>query len=324
MVIRRYSADSTALLGIVIVGQRILFQIVRRFIPVSVSRPDSINIGVAVCVGVSAVNLRLFHRYFCHNTVRQSVIIRLGFDHFVQNRRCAPADEDVGVACGFIGEGKGMGDYLAAGSRCRFIMAQALAGNRTAGGELRRCAYHMVVGAENVRIVAVVAVVTDMDGIIIVIRVAVAVAVHRVDGIKRNILGGHDVLIMRDNLVDVRLRRICLKNLRDLRFTPTNEDRILAFFQLRRIAIIGADLLACDMRGGLRGVCSAATVEVIGEGIELFYFRCKGSVAGNRFILELFSSICFSSFRPRAGKTIAITNRNRWNSSQLISVPHLC
>ena len=194
-----------------------------------------------------------------------------------------------------------MGSCLAAGSRCRVIMAQALAGNRTAGGELRRCAYHMVVGAKNVRIVAVVAVVTDMDGIIIVIRIVVAVAVHRVDGIKRNILGGHDVLIMRDNLVDVRLRRVFRKRVRDLLFTPTDEDRLFALFQISRAGIIRADLLALDMRGGRRSRCSAAAVEVIGEGIEFFYFRFNGHIAGNCYFPELIGGIYLVSDRPVSG-----------------------
>ena len=322
--IRRQLSHSTALLGIALVGQRILFQIVRRFIPVSVSRPDSINIGVAVCVGVSAVNLRLFHRYFCHNTVRQSVIIRLGFDHFVQNRRCAPADEDVSVACGFIGEGKGMGSCLAASSRCRFIMTQALAGNRTVGGELRRCACHMMMGTENVFTNIVIAVVTDMDGIIVVIRIVVAVAVHRVDGIKRNILGGHDVLIMRDDLVDVRLRRVFRKRVRDLLFTPTDEDRLFALFQISRAGIIRADLLALDMRGGRRSRCPAASVEVIGEGIELFYFRCKGYIAGNCYFPELIGGIWVGSVRPVSGEAIAFIGGDCWDHvPQFVPVPHL-
>ena len=187
----------------------------------------------------------------------------------------------MGVACGFIGEGKGVGSHLAAGIGCRFIMAQALAGNRTAGGELCRCACHMMMGTENVFTNIVIAVVTDMDGIIVVIRIAVAVAVHRIDGIKRNIMSGHDVLIMRDNLADILLRRIFRKNLLDLRFTPADEDRLFALFQILRAGIIRADLLALDMRGGLRSICSAASVEVIGEGIEFFYFRFNGHIAGN-------------------------------------------
>ena len=207
----------------------------------------------------------------------------------------------MGVACGFIGEGKGVGSHLAAGSRCRFIMAQALAGNRTAGGELRRCACHMMMGTENVFTNIVIAVVTDMDGIIVVIRIVVAVAVHRVDGIKRNILGGHDVLIMRDDLVDVRLRRVFRKRVRDLLFTPTDEDRLFALFQISRAGIIRADLLALDMRGGRRSRCSAASVEVIGEGIEFFYFRCKGHIAGNYCILEFVGGVCVGSVRPVSG-----------------------
>ena len=180
-------------------------------------------------------------------------------------------------------------------------MAQALAGNRTAGGELLRCSCHMVVRADNVRIVAVVAVVTDMDGIIVVIRVAVAVAVHRVDGIKRNILGGHDVLIMRDNLVDIPLLRVFRKRILNLRITPADEDRLIALFQIFRAGIIRADLLALDMRGGRRSRCPAASVEVIGEGIELFYFRRKGCIAGNYCILEFVGGVCVGSVRPVSG-----------------------
>ena len=322
-ILRRHLIHSAALLGIAIVGQRILFQIVRRFIPVSVSRPDSINIGVAVCVGVSAVSLRLFHRYFCHNAVRQSVILRLGFDHFVQNRRCAPADEDVGVACGFIGESKSMGSYLATGIGCRFIMTHDLAGNHTVGGELLRCSCHMVVRTDNVLIVAVVAVVTDMDGIIIVIRIAVAVAVHRIDGIKRNILGGHDVLIMRDNLADILLRRVFRKRLLDLSFTPADKNRLFALFQISRVGIIRADLLSLNMPGGRRSVCSAAAVEVIGEGIELFYFRCKGYIAGNCYFLELVGGVCVGSVRPVAGEAIACIGVDVRDSIKLLAVPHL-
>ena len=322
--VRRQLSHSAALLGIAIVGQRILFQIVRRFIPVAVGGPYSINIGVAVIIGVSAVSLRLFHRYFRHNAARQSIIISLGFDNAVQNRRCAPADEDVSVACGFIGEGKGMGSYLAAGSRCRFIMAQALAGNRTAGGELRRCACHMVMRAENVRIVAVVAVVTDVDGIIVVIRIAVAVAVHRVDGIKRNILGGHDVLIMRDNLVDIPLLRVFRKRLLDLRFTPADKNRLFALFQISRAGIIRADLLSLNMPGGRRSRCPAASVEVIGEGIELFYFRFNGHIAGNCYFLELIGGICVGSVRPVSGEAIAFIGGDCWDHvPQFVPVPHL-
>ena len=203
-------------------------------------------------------------------------------------------------------------------------MAQALAGNRTAGGELRRCACHMVMGTEDVFTNIVIAVVTDVDGIIVVIRIAVAVAVHRVDGIKRNILGGHDVLIMRDNLVDILLRRVFRKRVRDLLFTPTDEDRLIALFQIFRVGIIRADLLALDMRGGRRSRCPAASVEVIGEGIELFYFRCKGYIPGNCYFLELIGGICVGSVRPVSGEAIAFIGCDcRDNISQLTRMPHI-
>ena len=52
--IRRQVCHSAALLGIAIVGQRILFQIVLYIIPVAVGGPDGVHIGVAVCVGVLA------------------------------------------------------------------------------------------------------------------------------------------------------------------------------------------------------------------------------------------------------------------------------
>ena len=194
-----------------------------------------------------------------------------------------------------------MGSCLAAGSRCRFIMAQALAGNRTAGGELRRCTCHMMMGTEDVFTNIVIAVVTDMDSIIVVIRLAVAVGVHRIDGIKRNILGGHDVLIMRDNLADILLRRIFRKRVRDLLFTPTDKNRLFALFQISRAGIIRADLLALDMRGGRRSRCSAAAVEVIGEGIEFFYFRFNGHIAGNCYFPELIGGIYLVSDRPVSG-----------------------
>ena len=174
-----------------------------------------------------------------------------------------------------------MGSHLVAGSRCRFIMAQALAGNRTAGGELCRCACHMMVGAEDVFTNIVIAVITNMDGTVVVIRIAVAVGIRRINGVEDDIMSGHCVFIRRDNLVDVVLRCVCRKRLRDLLFTPTDEDRILAIFQIPRAGIIRSELLALDMRGGLRSICSAASVEVIGEGIEFFYFRFNGHIAGN-------------------------------------------
>ena len=322
--IRRQVCHSAALLGIAIVGQRILFQIVRYIIPVAVGGPDGVHIGVAVIIGVSAVSLRLFHSYFCHNAARQSIIISLGFDNGVQNRRCAPADEDVVVTSGGILVGKGVGSHLAAGSRCRFIMAQALAGNRTAGGELRRCACHMMMGTEDVFTNIVIAVVTDMNSIIVVIRVAVVVGVHRVDGVEGNITGRHCVFVRGDNRVDVVLRRVCRKRVRDLFFTPTDEDRILAILQILRAGIIRPDLLALDMRGGLRSRCPAASVEVIVEGMELFYFRCKGHIAGNCYFLELVGGVCVGSLRPVSGEAIAFIGGDCWDHvPQFGPVPHL-
>ena len=227
------------------------------------------------------------------------------------------------VACGFIGEGKGVGSYLAASSRCRFIMAQALAGNRTVGGELRRCAYHMVVGAEDVLIDAVVAVVTDMDGIIAVIRLAVAVSVHRIDGVEGDITGGHCVFIRRDDLVNILLCRIFPKRILDLLFTPADKNRLFALFQIFRAGIIRSDLLALNMPGGHRSRCPAASVEVIGEGIELFYFRRKGYIAGNCYFLELVGGICVGSVCPVSGKAIAVIGRYCRDSHKLLTVPHL-
>ena len=94
--VRRHLSHSAALLGIAIVGQLILFQIVRRIIPIAVSRPYSINIGVAVIVGVLAGVFGVLirnsiprlsqHGNRCHNAARQSVIISPGFDNGVQNR----------------------------------------------------------------------------------------------------------------------------------------------------------------------------------------------------------------------------------------------
>ena len=325
--IRRQLSHSAALLGIAIVGQRILFQIVRDIIPVAVGGPYGVDIGVAVCVGVlagvfgvlsrNAVARRCQHGDRRHNAVRQSVILRLGFDHFVQDWLGAPTNKDIGAV------GKGVGSHPAAGSRCRFIMAQALAGNRTVGGELRRCSCHMVVRADNVRMVAVVTVVTDMDGIIVVIRFAVAVSVHRVDGIEGNITGWHCVFIRRDDLGDVLLCRVFRKRLLDLRFTPAGKNRLFALFQFLRVGIIRSDLLALDMRGGLRSVCSAAAVKVIGERIELFYFRCKGYIAGNCYFLELVGGVCVGSVRPVAGEAIACIGVDVRDSIKLLAVPHL-
>ena len=230
----------------------------------------------------------------------------------------------MGVACGFIGEGKGVGSHLAAGSRCRFIMAQSLAENRTVGGELRRCACHMMMGTENVFTNIVIAVVTDMDGIIIVIRIAVAVAVHRIDGVEGDITGGHFVLIRRDDLGDVLLRRVFRKRLLDLSFTPADKNRLFALFQISRAGIIRADLLSLNMPGGRRSVCSAAAVEVIGERIELFYFRCKGYIAGNCYFLELVGGVCLVSDRPVSGEAIAFISGNCWDHvSQFVPMPHL-
>ena len=322
--IRRQVCHSAALLGIAIVGQRILFQIVRRFIPVAVGGPYGVNIGVAVIIGVSAVSLRLFHRYFCHNAARQSIIISLGFDNGVQNRRCAPADEDVVVTSGGILVGKGMGSHLVAGSRCRFIMAQALAGNRTAGGELCRCACHMMVGAEDVFTNIVIAVITNMDGTVVVIRIAVAVGIRRINGVEDDIMSGHCVFIRRDNLVDVVLRCVCRKRLRDLLFTPTGKNRLFALFQIFRARIIRADLLALDvLRGGRHNACRI-TVAVIGQRVELFYFRCKGHIVGNFHFLELISGICLVSDRPVSGEAIAIIGGDCWGRAlQFVPVPHI-
>ena len=77
------------------------------------------------------------------------------------------------------------------------------------------------------------------------------------------------------------------------------------------------------MRGGLRSVCPAASVEVIGEGIELFYFRCKGHIAGNCYFLELVGGVCLADSRPVSGKAIAVIGRYCRDSHKLLTVPHL-
>ena len=202
-------------------------------------------------------------------------------------------------------------------------MVQSLAGNLTVGGKFRRCTCHMMMGTENVFTNIVIAVVTDMDGIIIVIRIAVAVAVHRIDGVEGDITGGHFVLIRRDDLVDILLRRVFRKRLLDLSFTPANKNRLFALFQISRVGIIRADLLSLNMPGGRRSVCSAAAVKVIGEGIELFYFRCKGYIAGNCYFPELIGGICVGSLRPVPGKAIAFIGRYCRDSHKLLTVPHL-
>ena len=77
------------------------------------------------------------------------------------------------------------------------------------------------------------------------------------------------------------------------------------------------------MRGGLRSVCSAAAVEVIGEGIELFYFRCKDHIAGNCYFLELVGGVCVGSVCPVSGEAIAFIGVDVWDSHKLLTVPHL-
>ena len=124
--IRRQISHSAALLGIAIIGQLILFLIIRYYISVAVGRPDSINIGVAVIIGIFTgvfgilignIITRLFqHRNLVLDAAFQVVIFRLGFDHFVQDRIGAPANKDIGAV------GKGMESHLAAGIGCRFIM----------------------------------------------------------------------------------------------------------------------------------------------------------------------------------------------------------
>ena len=54
-------------------------------------------------------------------------------------------------------------------------------------------------------------------------------------------MGGHGVFIRRDDLVDGLLLRVLFEYIGNLCFTPTNENRILIFFQVSRAGIIRLD-----------------------------------------------------------------------------------
>ena len=327
--IRWHIAHRAALLRIAVVGQLVFFQIVCHFVSIAVGGPNGVDIGVAVGIGVfagigsiSSDGCLIQHGDLCHNAILQSIILRLGFNHLIQYRRGAPAYENVSII------GKCLGFYIAGSISRRFIMRYFSTRDHTADGKRSLTAYHMMMGTDIIRTDIVIAMVTNMNGIIIVIGISVAVGIRRIDCIKGDIVGGHGVFIRRDDLVDGLLHRIRLKYICDLLLTPANENRILTFFQLLRTSIIRCDLFACDMRCGLRHSACRITVTVIGYRIELFH-HCGNSCV--LFYYQSFQSVK-TSFSVSisliadlpADKAIAfISCYCRDNISQCFPVPYL-
>ena len=215
--------------------------------------------------------------------------------------------------------------YLSGSTRCVVIMPQAFTGNRTVGGELFLCPYHMMVGTDDVGIVTIVAVITDMDGIVVVIRIAVTIGIHRIDGIKVDVMIGHVMLIRRDDLADGFLSRILLKNVRDFLQAPADKDRLLSLVQTAGARIIWRNLLAFNMLRGFRSTRSGSAVQVIGHRVELLHLGSKGLVIRiDYLLLQLVSGIRGGFVCPVPRESPATRGRNRRNALlQRIVVPHL-
>ena len=104
----------------------------------------------------------------------------------------------------------------------------------------------MVMGADYIPAVIVIAVVTDMDSIIIVIRPTIVISIYRPDRVEGNIMVGHFVLVVGNDLSNRLLSRVCLKNSRDLLQTPAGKDCSI-FFQSLRTSINRRDFFTFDM-----------------------------------------------------------------------------
>ena len=125
-VIRRQIINRTAVSGVPGIGKSITLQIVGCFVPVAILRPDSIHVGVAVCIGVftgvRSINIgNVCPRLVQHFDLRmyaalQILVILWCNDNLVQYRCCTPAYKYVRTV------GKCMGFYFVVGIRCRSIM----------------------------------------------------------------------------------------------------------------------------------------------------------------------------------------------------------
>ena len=90
--------------------------------------------------------------------------------------------------------------------------------------EKSRCTYNMVMDAHHVNVLTIVGVISDMNSIIVIVRMAISVSIYRPYSIENDIFRWHRVFMIRNNLVCV-----LVQDLINLFCTPADKDCIAPF-----------------------------------------------------------------------------------------------
>ncbi len=227
--------DMARALPVAGIRHQIFFFVIRHFVAIQIDGPHGVD--VIACP---------FHFHFGKDFRLERVVFLLRFD-VGRERPRTPADKHRVV---FL---EGVRFYLAGNF---FAMGNEGSPNRIRRrGKLGVGANHMVVRTNHIQIFIVVGVVAYMYRIVGVIRFPVGVGVFGPNRVKRHRLGGHLVLVCRNNGFD--RFRICvfIQNSGYLPDAPARKNRVL-FCQIR--AVTHWKFFPCLVCGFLRRRSMAA------------------------------------------------------------------